>query len=181
MPKSVARALFIPCALTGLLIGSAGCLTGPKVVTKHDVAAQVSQTMKDAKGNKPESVTCPHDLRPTVGSTLRCTMTFQGRPVAVNVTVTSVEDGNAKFDIVAVVDRNEVATRISQRVADSGGNKPGSVTCPEDLTAVVGATLRCELTDAGERHGVTVGVTSVDGGDVKFNFKVDDEPVSPPR
>ena len=37
MPKSVARALFIPCALTGLLIGSAGCMTGPKVVTKHDV------------------------------------------------------------------------------------------------------------------------------------------------
>ena len=51
-----------------------------------------------------------------------------------------------------------------------------SVTCPENLKGVEGATLRCELTDAGQKYGVAVNVTSVDAGDVSFDYKVDDKP-----
>jgi hypothetical protein len=37
-----------------------------------------------------------------------------------------------------------------------------------------GATLRCELTDSGQKYGIAVTVTSVDAGDVSFDYKVDD-------
>jgi hypothetical protein len=50
------------------------------------------------------------------------------------------------------------------------------ITCPDDLKRDVGATTRCELTDQGTTYGVTVTVSSVDGGDVKYDFKVDDQP-----
>jgi Domain of unknown function (DUF4333) len=251
MPGSVARS-FVTCALAGALLVSGGCTTGPKVVTKHDVAGQISQKLKDANGKPPQSVTCPDDLKPTVGSTLKCTMTLEDQQVGVNVTVTSVDGDNVNFDMVAVLDRKVVEAQISQNMTDAAGNKPEAVTCPDDLKAVIGATLdchmtikgkpfgvnvtvtsvdggvpkydmvetidknqvaqeisdqleqqvgrkpdsvtcpgdlkgvegatlRCELTDASQTYGVNVTVTSVDGGDVKFDFKVDDAPVGPPR
>jgi hypothetical protein len=52
--------------------------------------------------------------------------------------------------------------------------KPDAVTCPDNLKGVEGATLRCQLTDGGEKYGISVTVTSVDAGDVNFDFKVDD-------
>lgn len=55
-------------------------------------------------------------------------------------------------------------------------SKPESLTCPDNLKGFVGATLRCQLTDSGKACGVTVTVTSVDAGDVNFDFKVDDQP-----
>jgi Domain of unknown function (DUF4333) len=99
MAKSVARALLIPCALAGLLIGTAGCASGPKTVSKSDVESQISQKMTDSAGNKPESVSCPDDLTATVGATLRCTLVDAGQTYGVNVTVTSVEGSDVKFDI----------------------------------------------------------------------------------
>jgi hypothetical protein len=51
-----------------------------------------------------------------------------------------------------------------------------SVSCPDNLKGTVGATLRCELTDGGSTYGVTVTVTSVEGGVVKYDIKVDDQP-----
>jgi hypothetical protein len=50
------------------------------------------------------------------------------------------------------------------------------VSCPDNLKGVVGATLRCQLSDGGKNYGVTVTVTSVDGNDVEFDIKRDDQP-----
>ena len=50
------------------------------------------------------------------------------------------------------------------------------MTCPEDLTAKVGTSTTCSLSDSGETYGVNVTVTKVEGSDVKFDIKVDDEP-----
>ena len=54
------------------------------------------------------------------------------------------------------------------------------MTCPDNLKGVEGATLRCQLTDRGQKYGVSVTVTGVDAGDVNFDFKVDDHPDSLP-
>ena len=74
------------------------------------------------------------------------------------------------------VSKDDVQKQISEKVTEQGGTKPASVTCPADLKGDKGQTLRCQLTDSGETYGVTVTVTSVKGGDVKFDFKVDDQP-----
>jgi hypothetical protein len=89
--------------------------------------------------------------------------------------VTSVDGDNVNFDIVETVNKDDVANQISDQLAEQFGRRP-TVTCPDSLKGDVGATLRCELQDQGPTYGVTVTVTSVEGGSVKFNFKVDDQP-----
>lgn len=74
------------------------------------------------------------------------------------------------------VAKDDVATEISNQLKQEVGRAPESVSCPSDLKGEVGATLRCELTDSGDTYGVTATVTKVDGTNVKFDIKVDDEP-----
>jgi hypothetical protein len=75
------------------------------------------------------------------------------------------------------VDKSEVANQISNQLSQQVGHNPASVSCPRDLVATMGATLRCNATDAGQTYGVTVTVTNVDAaGNVGFDFKVDSQP-----
>jgi hypothetical protein len=74
------------------------------------------------------------------------------------------------------VDKNELAKEISAQLEKQVGRAPESVECPEDLKGEVGATTRCTLDDSGQSYGVDVKVTKVDGTDVKFDLKVDDQP-----
>jgi hypothetical protein len=145
-------------------------------VSKSDVASQITSKLTDVAGNKPDSVTCPSDLEAKVGAQLNCEMKVKNQTFNVNVTVTSVEGSNTKFDMVETVDKNQVATVISDKLTQQVGRKPDSVTCPDNLKGVVGATLRCQLTDNNQKYGVNVNVTGVDAGDVNFDFKVDDQP-----
>jgi serine/threonine protein kinase len=149
---------------------------GPKSVSKSNIESQISQKMTDPAGNKPESVSCPDDLKATVGAKLDCNMKVKGQTYGVNVTVTSIEGDTAKFDMVLAVDKKDVAQEISDQLEQQTGRKPDSVTCPDNLKSLAGATLRCTLVDAGQNYGVNVTVTSVDGTDVKFDIKVDNQP-----
>jgi hypothetical protein len=72
------------------------------------------------------------------------------------------------------VDKEEVARKISAGLEQEVGQKPDDVTCPENLPAEVGATIRCELTAGSDTLGVTVTTTSVEGGKASFDFKVDE-------
>lgn len=74
------------------------------------------------------------------------------------------------------VDRAEVAKQISEQLEKGVGKAPDKVTCPDDLEAKVGATLRCELTEGGDTLGVQVKVTAVEGSNAKFDIQVDDRP-----
>lgn len=74
------------------------------------------------------------------------------------------------------VAKNDLAKEISAQLEKQVGRAPESVDCPEDLKGEVGATTRCTLNDAGETYGVDVNVTKVEGADVKFDLKVDDQP-----
>ena len=110
-----------------------------------------------------------------VGSQANCEMSVKSQKFNVNVTVTAITGDKANFDMVETVDKDEVAKDISDRLAQQI-RRPDSVTCPDNLKGAVGATLRCELTDQGQTYGMTVTVTDVTGGDVNFDYKVDDQP-----
>jgi hypothetical protein len=84
--------------------------------------------------------------------------------------------GSAACSSETVVDKAGLATEVSKQLSSTVGHAPESVTCPEDVTAKVGATTTCDLSDAGETYGVKVTITSVEGTDVKFDMKVDDKP-----
>jgi hypothetical protein len=145
-------------------------------VAKRDVENQITAKMTDAAGNKPQTVTCPGDLPAKVGAQLNCEMKVKDQTFNVNVTVTSVDGSDVKFDMVETVDKDQVANILSAKLTQQVGSKPESVTCPDNLKGVVGATLRCQLKDSGKTYGVLVTVTSVDAGDVNFDYKVDDQP-----
>ena len=121
-------------------------------------------------------MTCPGDLPAKVGSQLNCEMKVKAQTFNVNVTVTSIEGSNVKFD--GGDRRQEPGRRHHQRQTDRSrsGGKPDSVTCPDNLKGVEGATLRCQLKDGDKTYGISVTVTNVDAGDVNFDFKVDDQP-----
>jgi Domain of unknown function (DUF4333) len=99
-----------------------------------------------------------------------------GQAYNVNVTVTSVNGNDVKFDMVETVDKNQVAKAISDKVTPQLGTRPDSVTCPDNLKGVEGATLRCQLATGGNNYGVNVTVTGVDGGTVNYHFEVEDQP-----
>jgi hypothetical protein len=75
-----------------------------------------------------------------------------------------------------VVDKNDLAKEVNTQLASSVGHAPESVTCPDDVTAKVGAITTCKLSDSGQTYDVKVTITSVNGSDVKFDIKVDDKP-----
>jgi hypothetical protein len=176
MTHSFSRKLFVASAIAGALTGLTACSSGPKIVSKDDIAKQISAKMTDAAGNKPDSVTCPDGLKGEVGAQLNCATKIKGQDYNVNVTATSVKGDNVEFDMVETVDKNLVASRLSDQLTEKVGRKPDSVTCPDNLKGNQGATLRCDLKDGGQTYGVTVTVTDVDAGDVHFDFKVDDQP-----
>ncbi|WP_344090903.1 DUF4333 domain-containing protein, partial [Nocardiopsis composta] len=66
----------------------------------------------------------------------------------------------------------EAAAVLEEQV----GQTPDDLTCPEDLPAEVGSSIRCELTAGGQTLGVTITTTSVEGSDVNFDVEVDEQP-----
>ncbi|SDM25117.1 DUF4333 domain-containing protein [Nonomuraea jiangxiensis] len=84
------------------------------------------------------------------------------------------EPENAGVSEGGAVHKARVAQTISDKIAADAGRRPDRVTCREHLPARVGATIRCELTAGSDTLGVTVTATSVNGNQVNYNFKVDD-------
>jgi len=180
MHRSLFRTLLVSGAGVALMAtaGACSCSVGSSshAVSKDDVAGQISTKMTGADGAKPDSVTCPNDLAAKVGAQVDCTMKAKGETFIVNVTVTSIDGSNVKFDMVKTVDKNRVASIISDQLTQQTGNRPDSVTCPDSLKIVVGSTLRCQLTGGSSKYGVNVTVTSTDGDNYHMDFKVDDQP-----
>ncbi|QRY47069.1 DUF4333 domain-containing protein [Mycolicibacterium boenickei] len=84
---------------------------------------------------------------------------------------------NVEFGRTAGMSKDQLAKTVKEKLEADAGAKADSVTCDGGLEAKVGATQRCVLT-AGGRVGVTVTTTAVDGDSIKFDAKVDDEPMS---
>jgi hypothetical protein len=146
-------------------------------IDRSQIASEISTKLTDAAGNKPDSVTCPDNLLAKVGAQLNCTMVATNQDTYnVNVTVTSVNGTAVNFDMVQTVDKNKVAGVISNKMTPLLGTAPDSVTCPDNLKGIVGATLRCQLSTGGKNYGVTVTVTYVAAGNVSFDMLLDSQP-----
>lgn len=70
----------------------------------------------------------------------------------------------------------ELEKQVSSSLEKTVGQKPDSVTCPDELKGEVGEKVRCTLTSGTTTYGLTATVTAVEGKDVKFDIKVDDQP-----
>jgi hypothetical protein len=81
-----------------VLVLVAGCGSG--TVSKGDVAKAAEDSLEQQVGQRPD-VSCPKDLDAKVGATARCTLTADGLDgtYGVTVTVTKVEDDQARFDV----------------------------------------------------------------------------------
>lgn len=85
----------------------AGCsgevhLGGTPKLSKDKLADTVAQKLADTTGRPKPDITCPEDLKGTVGTTTRCTLTAaDGSTLGVTVTVTSVDGSQVNFDIKA--------------------------------------------------------------------------------
>ncbi|MEW2123762.1 DUF4333 domain-containing protein [Streptomyces sp. NPDC007259] len=84
--------------------------------------------------------------------------------------------GGSDTGAAGSVDKAEVARQGKAALAAQVGKQPDSFTCPENLPARAGATIRCQLADSGKQYGVTVTAKSVVGGKVNMDFKVDETP-----
>jgi hypothetical protein len=67
----------------------------------------------------------------------------------------------------------ELQDDIAQRLGAQTGAVP-DVTCPGDLVAKEGNALRCRAELSGQSYGVTVTVTSTEGGSAQYELQVDE-------
>ncbi|WP_017538411.1 DUF4333 domain-containing protein [Nocardiopsis halophila] len=74
------------------------------------------------------------------------------------------------------VPADEVARQAAAVLEEEVGQTPDDLTCPEDLPAEVGASIRCDLTAGGQTLGVTITATAVEGTNVDFDVVVDEQP-----
>ncbi|MGW6205721.1 DUF4333 domain-containing protein [Streptomyces sp. NPDC055089] len=178
---------------------AAGCSAsvGSKEVKKDEVAKQASAALGKQVGREPDDVTCEDDLKAEVGATIRCTLTDGGTKQGMTVTAKSVDgdkvnmdfkvdeakDGGASAEPTDAastgtagpsVAKAEVARQGKAALTAQVGKAPDAFSCPEDLPAEVGATIRCQLASEGKQYGVTVTAKSVVNGKVSMDFKVDD-------
>ncbi|MBH0775129.1 DUF4333 domain-containing protein [Nocardia bovistercoris] len=96
MKKFAAAALpLFACALAAcsVSIGS-----DPKI-DESALEKSVKQTLTEKVGQEPDSIDCPGDLKGTVGTTMRCTLTAGGDQLGLTVTVTSVQDDTVNYDV----------------------------------------------------------------------------------
>jgi len=72
------------------------------------------------------------------------------------------------------VDRHKVEKEVSDELTKTVGQRPKAITCPGDLKAVEGTTMRCQLEASdGSKIGLTLRVTAGKGSNVKFHISVD--------
>jgi hypothetical protein len=96
MPRSLATV-----ALASLLLLGTGCATDadPEPISGDELEKEVSAGLAEQVGQTPDDVSCPEDLQPEEGATVRCVLTAGSDKLGVTVTATSVEpSGRVNFE-----------------------------------------------------------------------------------
>lgn len=75
------------------------------------------------------------------------------------------------------IPKEQAAKIAAQRLEAKFGGKVDSVICDGPLDATVGATQRCVMSEDGQKAGLTLTVTKIEGDKVDFRVKVDDQPL----
>ena len=77
------------------------------------------------------------------------------------------------------VSQSNLEQGLKSSLAKTFGQTPKSVDCAGDLKAKTGASERCVLTaEDGTKYGLTVTVTGLENGHVKYDAVVDKQPMS---
>ncbi len=85
--------------LAPALLIVAGC-SSTTSVPKAEVEQEASAQLEAAVGVAPDTLTCPGDLVAEVGTIMRCELGAGGVSYGVTITVTSVDNDVASFDVV---------------------------------------------------------------------------------
>jgi hypothetical protein len=96
MNARIAKTVATLAAAGGLLLGLSACSS---VVSSSDVQTKVSDAVYSQTQARPDSVSCPDDLKAEVGATLTCNVVFPDERFDVVAKVTSVDGSTVNFDI----------------------------------------------------------------------------------
>ena len=78
---------------------------------------------------------------------------------------------------VSSVSREDVAKTIGDQLQKQNVETQ-DVTCPSDLKAAVGQTVRCSFTTGGQPVDAIATVTSVEGSNVKYDITTEARPIA---
>jgi hypothetical protein len=76
-----------------------------------------------------------------------------------------------------VVPKDDVASVVGTELQKQGVTIDAGVTCPEDLEAEVGRSIRCEFTSEGQPVDAVASVTSVQGDQANFDIVTEARPI----
>lgn len=170
MRDQIRRGFAAAGVAAALVLGPVACSSA---VDQDEVATTVASALQ-GQGVPVEGMTCPGDLQAVPGTTLRCEFTAGGQPVDAVVTVTSVENGTARYDVhteARPVARALLGQKVAELVREQADVVVDSSTCTDDLQPQVGSSVSCDVTSGSESARFTVTVTSVDGGLVDFSVE----------
>ena len=166
----VRRTLAVAGLVVALGAGLAGCAGS---VPKDDVASAIGSKLTE-QGVSAGQVTCPEDLEAEVGKTVRCEFVVDEQPVDAVAMVTSVQDGQANFDITTEarpIAKALLDQKVAEQVAQELQTDVDGADCAGDLAAEVGKSVKCTVTGGGESIDLNVSVTSVDGGLINYTLE----------
>lgn len=95
-----AGAVAVATSFAGFLL--AGCSVSgapPASIDKPNLEKGITDTLTRQVGRKPDSVTCPGPLKAEVGQSERCVLVGDGVRYGVTATITSYQNGDAKYDV----------------------------------------------------------------------------------
>ena len=157
-------------SVVGLALLTAAC---SDVVAKDNVAKTIMDQLQKQNIDA-QNVMCPTDLQAIVGQTLRCSFTVDGQPVDAIATVTSTDGSNVKYDITTEarpIAKDLLAHKITEQVSQQTRLRVDTATCDTDLQPRLNAVTICTLMSADKPMNVTVTVTKVSGGLIKYSIK----------
>ena len=96
------RTLMIGGAAALATLLTATACTTTLTVDANKVEDTIQANLGPQINGQVQEVDCPDDLKGEVGQQMECTMTVDGQPIKVKVTVTSVEGQNVNFDMETV-------------------------------------------------------------------------------
>lgn len=152
---------------------------------EEDVEQQLSRSLEDQTGTKPDKVDCPDDLEGEKGATMECALEAGGAEHTLEVNVTEVDGTDIRFRYEVVsstagdgttpsVAEAQLEERISAMLEEEVGQKPDRIDCPGDLPGTVDETMTCTLTAGADHLDVLVTVTGVEGTTVNFDIQVEE-------
>lgn len=138
---------------------------------RADVEQTLAAALEEETGTKPDKIECPGDLKGKLDTTMECTLTNAGAEYAVELTVTTVNGLDVRFDYKVASTAKDGSTpevtagetmledRGLQHLGRGGRPTPNKIDCPGDLAGKVGEMMRCTLSAGTDEIGVAGTVT----------------------